>query len=429
MESLQSKQGFVKLCFYFILMVMAAYCVYSIAAASRQMYWDFPNYYVSARLISEGEPVQQFYDNDWFEARGHDMGIDRTARFNPFPPITSLVMLPLSGLEPMAAKRVWIGINVLLLIATIALWRKAFRLEWASSAFLILLTGLALGMNFRLGQIYLLVLFLLLVVYLAFQKSRLNLSASVLAVIASLKYFPVVFIAGFFKKGYLFRFSVAIVLLLGLQWLIFGIEGFEAYVQVLLNHLNGNIDGQGQHLVQFQSFDSFFSNVFLTDPDTGAQALINWPAGKTVGKVLTLLLTGASAAYVFKKVNSSSVEGKGDYYLAIAGFASYVVLPATASYHMILLLFPLGVLIKREMGQSSFGQLVLLLLLFGIACNSGALGFTNSRFEGIGLVLNYPRLWAVVLLYIVAMRMILQAVARPTQANALSNDFRSLWRL
>lgn len=392
--------------FYLTLAGLIAYSAFSIYASTRQMYWDFPNYYVSSRLILDGESVSQFYDNEWFESQASAIGIENPARFNPFPPVTSLIMLPLSGFEPLTAKRIWVLINVMLLVFVIWLSSKLFRFNMALSTFIILLSGTSLALNFRLGQFYLLILLLLLVVYFAYQKGYLRSSALLLSAITIIKYFPLVFIAGFLKRKYLFTFSFGIVLLILLQWLIFGTTTMQAYIQVLQNHLGGSIKGQGQHIISFQSYNSLFSNLFLPNPETSVPPLIDSAIGKSLAQIIVLLLIGGSALYTANKVRRKS--NAEDFTLIIVGMAALSLLPASASYHFVLLLFPFLLLMKHQLEKGNSKQNLLLIFLFTLVNNVLLLPIPDLGVKGLDMLLDYPRLWSMTLLYFYSLRLLLQ---------------------
>ena len=145
----------IKIGFYLMLLTLAGYTLYSIYGATRQIKWDFPNYYVSSRLLLEGEHPSRFYNNTWFETKAHEIGIETPSRFRPFPPITSLIMLPLAKLQPLPAKQIWVLFNVLVLVFVIYLVGKICQFDRTLSAFLVLLSGASLAINFHLGQLYL----------------------------------------------------------------------------------------------------------------------------------------------------------------------------------------------------------------------------------------------------------------------------------
>ena len=75
---------------------------------------DFNNYYVSSVLFMEGEPIDNYYDNEWFAEQAREMGIKKGAKFAPFPPLTPFLYAPLSGFDQLTAKRIWLIFNCLI---------------------------------------------------------------------------------------------------------------------------------------------------------------------------------------------------------------------------------------------------------------------------------------------------------------------------
>ena len=405
--AIQPEKKIYKYLFYLILTVLMAYSAFSIYASTRQMYWDFPNYYVSANLLSQGESVGQFYDNLWFENKASEMGIEHPARFNPFPPITSVLMLPLSGFEPLVAKRIWIAINALLLVLTVRLISRLFLFDYALSAFFLLLTGASLALNFRLGQYYLVILFLLLLVYGAYKKGKLRSSALLLSVITVIKYFPVVFIVGFLKRKYLLYFGTGTIVLILVQWAVFGTDAIQTYIGVLQNHLGGKIDGQEQASVSFQSFNSFFTNVFVGNSETGVSPIINWPLGKMIATLLVLFIVGGSALYAVYQIYRDGQSP--ELIMIITAMAAMVALPASASYHYVLLLFPFLLLMKWKLGQGHVVQSLLITILFILVTNVLQIPIPNTGLYFLDLILDYPRLWSMTILYFYSLKIILQS--------------------
>lgn len=390
-----------KYLFYLVLALFISYAAFSIFSASQKMYWDFPNYYTSSKLLVQGEPVAKFYDNSWFEEQGHALGFERVVRFNPFPPATSVLMLPLTGFDPLTAKRIWIFINALLLILAIRLVKNIFSFDWPLSAFFVLLLGSSLALNFRLGQFYLAMLVLLLYAYKSYQNNQWGLSAFLLSALTIVKYLPIIFIFGFFKKRYLIIFGVTLTLLMAGQWLAFGTETMGTYIGVLFGHLNGSIDGQGQHVIAFQSFDSLLANIFVSHPTANPQPLIDWPIGKQIGKLSIIFIVGLFALKTMYKIRGLEHSLRKDLMLIIVGLGAFTVLPASASYHFVLLLFPFILLIRTLSGRVKTGQVLTLIFLFALIVNVAFINVPfNTGIRLFDLLLDYPRLWMMTGLYI-----------------------------
>ncbi len=64
---------------------------------------DFPNYYTASRIIIEGRDIDKLYDDQWFNSRIKEYGIEQQGKFSPFPPVTAFLMIPLVVFEPLNA--------------------------------------------------------------------------------------------------------------------------------------------------------------------------------------------------------------------------------------------------------------------------------------------------------------------------------------
>jgi Glycosyltransferase family 87/WD40-like Beta Propeller Repeat len=134
---------------------------------------DFPNYYTAAVLGSKHAPLRKFYDWTWFQRQMSYAGWEhQLGGYIPHSPLTMLPILPLSGLPPMTAKRVWLAANVLLLFAAIGLLANLSGIP-ASGLMLLAMAGYgALSLNFIFGQYYVFILFLLAVSFWLLLRQR-----------------------------------------------------------------------------------------------------------------------------------------------------------------------------------------------------------------------------------------------------------------
>src|SRR5258705_14007039 len=83
-----------------------------------KMQSDFPNYYVSAKLVADGHRLDSIYDDAWFNLQLKEYRFEQQGKFSPFPPPTVFVMMPLTPFDPLTAKRIWMIINLVLLFVT-----------------------------------------------------------------------------------------------------------------------------------------------------------------------------------------------------------------------------------------------------------------------------------------------------------------------
>ena len=125
---------------------------------------DFPNYYTAARMARERLPLRDLYDWTTFQRQMNYAGWGlQLGGYIPHTSLTALPMVPLAGLAPMTAKRVWIAFSVLCLAAAIWMLAKITRLPAAGLILLALAGHNALAGNLELGQYYFFLLFLMTV--------------------------------------------------------------------------------------------------------------------------------------------------------------------------------------------------------------------------------------------------------------------------
>src|SRR5690242_2716526 len=95
----------------------------------RTLNTDFPNYYLAAGLHGQGFALDRVYDWTWFARQKDHAGIK-----NPIVGFASLTLLsmlpvePLASLPPLAAKRAWLIVNLILLGLVILLLNQISEL-------------------------------------------------------------------------------------------------------------------------------------------------------------------------------------------------------------------------------------------------------------------------------------------------------------
>src|SRR5580698_11607610 len=101
-----------------VLLIAAVFLfAHSLPRAWRKLNTDFPNYYTAARLVHEGYDTSRMYEWLWIEREKDHRGVDiRVIGLLPITPFSALVMWPLAELTPLAAKHLWIVLNLACLV-------------------------------------------------------------------------------------------------------------------------------------------------------------------------------------------------------------------------------------------------------------------------------------------------------------------------
>src|SRR5271157_4772347 len=130
--------------------------------AWRSLNTDFRNYYVAARLYREGSSLLRVYNFTWFQRQKDHAGMGQfLVGFVPDTLLSALPIVPLAGLPPLTAKRVWLVINGGLLALSALVLVQITRLGGRRILIVMFLAVEPLAKSFLFGQMHLLVFFLL----------------------------------------------------------------------------------------------------------------------------------------------------------------------------------------------------------------------------------------------------------------------------
>jgi hypothetical protein len=466
MQKMQSKTAMK----YFVLAGLLFFHIkYGLIPAWQSVESDFPNYYVASRLLLEGEDVNRFYDDDWFNKQMQRFGIEMQGKFSPFPPATAFIMLPLAPFSPLTAKRLWTAINLLFVGLNVSLLGRILQLgnvrrkvetlegintllhshaergneifrnpplrgakggvtdvessqndrkttnpkswkftqnilkQYPASLLLLLASGFALANNLRLGQFYLILSAMILLSYLLWQQNRPVPAGILLGAGASLKYFPLVFIAAFaIRKQWkvvLAAFAAMAAIFVS-ELAVFGIDLYREFLaKSFVPHTDGVLSLQGGYPVAFQSVNSLLRHIFVYDAAANPVPLIDFRAGYIGGKFLTILVVFGTVTWLAFRLRKWPAEEAMPLLLALFALAAFVLLPATATYHFLLLLFPVVLLMRRyHFEKNQYARLALL-------CCYVMIGFLPVHFfykfggKGAAIFLAFPRLWLVLAMF------------------------------
>jgi hypothetical protein len=367
---------------------------------------DFQNYYLSAKLLVQGESVAQFYDNDWFEQEAKSSGIEM-ARFTPFPPLTAFLMVPFVGFEVQTAKQIWLLVNLLLLALVAWLLKDLGKLSWLESWALIAFVTMPLAGNSRFGQFYVLLTLCMLGSYWLLIKNHFKSSGAVLAFIVSIKYVPVILLAGFSRissLAILAWFTGFMLLFFGIQWFGLGGETTIAWFEILVSHLSGNIPGQGQHPYAFQSLESLLSNLFVYDPIANPLPWIDHPNLKSVLKYVFSFSVLAAAIYIGYQFKLVSKELRAVSTLLLSTLVFLVLIPASATYHFVMALFPAMIWWRyfKDFSASWIKLLLPLIFLASVSVSWSWFAF-DTGLRWLDVLIRYPRFWGVFACFILVL--------------------------
>ena len=260
--------------------ILAIWLVSSaIVPAFTTIFTDFPNYYTAAWAVRHGSPLDLLYDPIWYQAETERAGITGIAAlFNYYTPFSALVMLPLAGLTPTAAKQIWTLINLSMLAGVVFLVARHTRIGWLPATALALLATNALGNNFLFGQFYL-VLTVLLILAVLLGATRPVAAGLCLALATVVKLFPAVFLIYFaIRHQWRAVLWTAIwgAVLTGISIAALGWEPHRVFLQeVLPRTMRGEI--QDPYNVGWNSLQALLRRSFVPEAGLNPQPLLNAP--------------------------------------------------------------------------------------------------------------------------------------------------------
>jgi len=341
---------------------------------------DFPNYYVSAQLLKE-DNLHKAYDIIYFNQQIQTYNVNASGLFVMYPPTTAILALPLTSFDLLMAKRIWIIISLGAALGILLLLTKFLKIDRIDATIVILLCGFNLYNDIMLGQVYVVMIFLILAGYNSFIKENTFCTGILWGFVAAIKFLPLFFIPFLiYKKHYKVSFMLILsFLLIHIFTFIYG--GQLAYLNFIevfkMNYLNGQVANDIATSIQYQSIE-VLSNLSIQ--------LFDWPIWfssliKITWKI-TWLFIGFITCFKYTKSNSFLPISLASITLLLLLFEN-----GSASYHLLFSLFALIVFLQVNI-KFSF-QLILLIAF-------AAMGFIPFVFQFLNLqnfILNFSRLW------------------------------------
>lgn len=391
-----------KSAFVLFVLLCCFHIKFGVIAGWNKIVSDFPNYYVSSKLISTNRNALILYNDSIFNKEVNAAGIKAQGQFSLYPPPTAFIMLPLTIFNPVIAKRLWLVINLLLLVSCVCMITQIVSISWLWASNSLLLFGFCLTNDLMLGQVYLFMLTLTLGGYLLLENRKGPAGAFLWGMVMSLKYYTFVFIPVFFiKKEYKMVVgllaSFFIINLIGLYFL--GLPVYTYFVdEIFLKHLQGRIIGQTAFSIQFQSIESLLNNLFIKDVQWNPNPYFESSILFKCLKIVFYLAPVYFSMLIIRRYR------KHFYFIEVSSSVLLTLLlllePGSATYHMILLGFPLILAIKVWINTPQQNFIYYLVsIIFGIGFLSVLFNYLAAYFN-LPLLFQYNRLWMLTLFFI-----------------------------
>jgi hypothetical protein len=307
---------------------------------------DFPNYYTAAVLVNHGAPLRDYYDWAWFQRQMNYAGIeDQLGTYVPQTPLTMLPMVPLSDFPVHTAKQIWLVLNLIFLAAALWMLSKVTQIRIEYIAILMFLGYGSLQSNFRLGQYYVFLLFLLTLAFYCVDRGKPVAGGFLCGVALGLKLYGGPFLLYFVLKrnwravaGMLAATAIAVATAVAL----FGWGDVHFYAsQILPRSLEGEVIDP--YSSRIGTLTTFLRHSLVMEADLNPQPLWNAPVVFFFLRPFTTVLILA-----FTLVGVVASEDKEFHRRGFAWFTIGILLLSSnaASYTYILLLLPVVLLLQ-----------------------------------------------------------------------------------
>lgn len=367
----------------------------SVPNAWRSLNTDFPNYYIAAQLAREGFDTSHAYEWRWLARQKDHHQIDRAIiGLVPITPFSTLAVLPLTAWQPLTAKRVWILFQLALLLP-IALALREITGQPLRRIALLMVACLPLHRNLLYGQYYILLLALLTGACWALQRKRPVLAGTLVAVAAAAKIFPVIFILYFIRKRQWRAVGAALIagaVCAGVSVAAFGWEMHRVYLlQVLPWTLHG--DTLPPYHLGSGSLSTLLHCLFLYEPQWNPHPWHLAPATYAVLQAVLPALLFWPALLLVDERDHTAGRIALEWSALLAAALTVSTIPA--SYNFTVLILPIVVLVAWLLPRRPYLASLTVALYAGIAWPDG---WKTASGEGLGVLLQVPRLYILVAL-------------------------------
>lgn len=363
-------------------------CAHTLPRAWRTLNTDFPNYYMAARLVHEGYDTSRMYEWAWIEREKDHRAVDiRIIGLLPITPFSTLAVWPLAGLPPLAAKHIWIVLNLAFLVPISWMLRITTGLSYRRIALTIFLS-FPLHRNLLYGQFYILLLLLMTAACFSYLRGYRVLAGALVAIAATCKVFPLLLFVFFLQRRDWRALASGVITgvsTVAVSIAVFGLNAHRTWLKEILPWVMHG-EGLGTYATT-ASISGILHCLFLSEPQWNPHPWHDSPLAYALLAPALQMLVLAPAILLIRRDNDSDERILLEWSALLT--ASLAVSTIPASYNFVLMIFPVCVLASRLLRAGSYGWLTALILTYlGI-------GFplpVPNRPLGLALLLYVPRL-------------------------------------
>ena len=356
--------------------------------AWRSLITDFPNYYITARLVHEGYDTSRMYEWTWLQREKDHRGVNvRVIGLAPITPFSTLVMWPLAELTPLAAKHVWIVLNLALLVPLSWLLHSMTQLTYQRIA-LVFALSVPLYRNLEYGQFYVLLLLLIAAACWAYLRGFSSLAGVLIALAAACKIFPILFFVFFLRRRDWRALTWGAATGLAAGALSVAVFGWNVHRTYLNEILPWALHGGGlQPYVTSASISGVLHYLFLSEPQWNPHPWHYSPLCYALSLPTLQMLALAPAILLIRAEGGTRDRILLEWSALLTASLAISTLPA--SYNFVLMVLPVCVLAAVLLRRKQHGWLVALLIIYvGIGLPIPVL----HRMMGPAILLYVPRL-------------------------------------
>ena len=359
---------------------------------------DFPNYYLVARLFHQKYPLERVYEWTWFQRQKDHAGIERPlVGFIPSTLPSALIVLPLAFLSPLQANRCWLVLTSGFLLLVAVLLKRVTSLTLRRVGVLMFLAVGPLRSNFLLGQVHVVVLFLLVLAAWLYLKDLQFLCGAVVASAAAIEICLVLFFVFFVVKK---RWYAACGFVAGtasaslLSIYLFGAEACRTYLRGVFPWvLRGEI--VDPYDPGWNSMDALLRKLFLVEPELNPFPVAHLPS--LYAFLHSLIHASIVIAFLWAVHSKSPDRSRRKLEWASYTFLALLLSSAPFPYHFVTLILTACLVVDYLVVRRQLAWAVISVVLYVFVCMPyDRLYRINTR--GWKTLLLFPRLSFMILL-------------------------------
>src|SRR3984885_12319946 len=363
-------------------------CAHTLPRTWRTLNTDFPNYYMAARLVHEGYDTSRMYEWSWIEREKDHRAVDiLIIGLLPITPFSTLAVWPLAGLPPLAAKHLWIVLNLAFLVPVGWMLRIMTGLSYRRIALAIFLS-FPLHRNLLYGQFYVLLLFLITAACFSSLRGYRVIAGALVAVAATCKVFPLLLFVFFLQRRDWRALTSGVItgaFTVAISIAVFGLNAHRTWLQEILPWVMRG-EGLGSYTTT-ASISGVLHCLFLSEPLWNPHPWHDSPLAYALLAPALQMLVLAPSILLIRRDDNRDQRILLEWSALLTATLAISTIPA--SYNFVLMVFPVCVLAARSLRARSYGWLTALIVAYlGI-------GFplpVPNRPLGLTLLLYVPRL-------------------------------------